>query len=110
VSGALDSLSSCRKHNPLKKELSHLDHCSSTPRDSKADSHYKKMVFDSCEKFVGPMPVEDFLSEFVPSNTKESRPTVKIPFGPRTVSENENEFASIPKLIDDCHHLMLFTD
>ncbi len=68
------------------------------------------MAFDACEIFVGPMSVEQFISEFVPINTKESRPTVKIPFGPRAVSENENEFASIPTFIDYCHHLILFTD
>ncbi len=95
---------------PLRKEVGNPGLYSSTPRDSKADSRYKKMAIDAWENFVGPMTMEDFLSEFVPSNTKESRPKVEISFDHKTVSQFETEFASIATLIDDFRHLMLLTD
>ncbi|KAH9174768.1 hypothetical protein EDB89DRAFT_2241537 [Lactarius sanguifluus] len=50
-----------------------------------------------CEKFVGPMPVESFLTEFVPE-APNTRPTTAIAFAHKTVSQNENEFASIATL------------
>jgi len=76
---------SCRKYtigdyssqNSKRKPWSLLIH---TTRDSKVGSRYKKMAFDACGNFVGPMSVEDFLSEFVPSNKKESRPKVEISY------------------------------
>ncbi len=95
---------------PHKIEVSNPGLYSSTPRDSKAESRYKKMALDAYDNFVGPMTVEQFLSEFVPSKTTESRPIVKIPFDDETVSENEKKFVSISMLIDDVRHLMLFTD
>ena len=95
---------------PLKKESNNPGLYSSTPRYSKAGSRYKKMAIDACENFVGPLTVETFLSEFVPSNTKEPRPIVEIPFDYETVSQYETEFASIAMLIDDFRHLMLYTD
>ncbi|KAH8984957.1 hypothetical protein EDB92DRAFT_1459802 [Lactarius akahatsu] len=55
------------------------------------------MAFDACEKFVGPMPVESFLSEFVPEASK-IRPAAAITFAHKTVSQNENEFI---QLIED---------
>ncbi|KAH9017104.1 hypothetical protein EDB83DRAFT_2271270, partial [Lactarius deliciosus] len=55
------------------------------------------MAFDACEKFVGPMPVESFLSEFVPK-APNTRPTTAITFVHKTVSQNENEFI---QLIED---------
>jgi len=68
------------------------------------------MALDACDNFVGPMTVEQFLLEFVPNNTKGSRPIVDIPFEHDTVSEKEEDFASIATPIDDFRHLTLFTD
>ncbi|KAH8977382.1 hypothetical protein EDB86DRAFT_3165665 [Lactarius hatsudake] len=83
---------------PLRKEVSNAGPHSSTPAKSRASSRYKNMAFDACEKFVGPMPVELFLSEFVPE-APNTRPTAAITFAHKTVSQNENEFASIATLI-----------
>ncbi|KAH9000867.1 hypothetical protein EDB86DRAFT_3101166 [Lactarius hatsudake] len=83
---------------PLRKEASNAGPHSSTPAKSRASSRYKNMAFDACEKFVGPMPVELFLSEFVPE-APNTRPTAAITFAHKTVSQNENEFASIATLI-----------
>ncbi|KAH9020339.1 hypothetical protein EDB84DRAFT_1678942 [Lactarius hengduanensis] len=55
------------------------------------------MAFDACEKFVGPMPVKLFLSEFVPK-APNTRPTAAITFVHQKVSQNENEFI---QLIED---------
>ncbi|KAI0297805.1 hypothetical protein B0F90DRAFT_1819123 [Multifurca ochricompacta] len=49
------------------------------------------MTFDASEKFVGPMPIDKFLSEFVPKAHKP-RPTNTISFTQSTVSQHENEF------------------
>ncbi|KAH9953895.1 hypothetical protein BC827DRAFT_1379725 [Russula dissimulans] len=49
------------------------------------------MARDACEKFVGPMPVDEFLSEFVPEAT-EVRPEDKFMFPASSVSQNEDDF------------------
>ncbi|KAH9960891.1 hypothetical protein BC827DRAFT_1376549 [Russula dissimulans] len=49
------------------------------------------MARDACEKFVGPMPVDEFLLEFVPEAT-EPRPVDKIMFPASSVSQNEDNF------------------
>ncbi|KAH9960890.1 hypothetical protein BC827DRAFT_1384148 [Russula dissimulans] len=49
------------------------------------------MARDACEKFVGPMPVDEFLLEFVPEAT-EVRPADKIMFLAPSVSQNEDYF------------------
>ncbi|KAH9174774.1 hypothetical protein EDB89DRAFT_1904348 [Lactarius sanguifluus] len=90
-------------NTPLRKEVSNAGPHSSTPAKSRASSRYKNMAFDACEKFVGPMPVELFLSEFLPEAPK-IRPTAAITFAHKTVSQNENEFASIATLIDAPPH------
>ncbi|KAH8984954.1 hypothetical protein EDB92DRAFT_1950421 [Lactarius akahatsu] len=56
------------------------------------------MAVDACERFLGPMPVEFFLSEFIPE-APNTRPTAAITFANKTASQNENEFASIATLI-----------
>ncbi|KAH9174765.1 hypothetical protein EDB89DRAFT_469874 [Lactarius sanguifluus] len=55
------------------------------------------MAVDACERFVGPIPVELFLSEFVPE-APNTRPTTAITFAHKTASQNENEFI---QLIED---------
>ncbi|KAH9038582.1 hypothetical protein EDB85DRAFT_2141809 [Lactarius pseudohatsudake] len=85
-------------NTPLRKEVSNAGPHSSTPAKSRASSRYKNMAFDACEKFIGPMPVKLFLSEFVPEAPK-TRPTAAITFAHKAVSQNENEFASIATLI-----------
>ncbi|KAH9039503.1 hypothetical protein EDB85DRAFT_2141023 [Lactarius pseudohatsudake] len=84
-------------NTPLSKEVSNTGPHSSTPAKSRASSRYKNMAFDACEKFVGPMPVKLFLSEFVPK-APNTRPTAAITFVHQKVSQNENEFASIATL------------
>lgn len=48
------------------------------------------MTFDIRNKFVGPMPVKDFLEEFVP-NALTPRPQSEISFH-EPVLQNENKF------------------
>jgi hypothetical protein len=57
------------------------------------------MTFDLCEKFVGPMPVNVFLKEFVPE-APAARPHDNFTFCEDSVSQNEDEFVCIPILID----------
>jgi len=55
------------------------------------------MTLEACEKFVGPMPVNDFLSEFVPDAAKDAagkRPANEISFAFASVSQNEKSFVS----------------
>ncbi|KAH9992538.1 hypothetical protein BJV74DRAFT_834726 [Russula compacta] len=51
------------------------------------------MILDACENFVGPMPVVEFLSEFIPEAT-QTRPENKIKLDHLTVSQNEDAFVS----------------
>jgi hypothetical protein len=46
-----------------------------------------------CEKFVGPMPVNEFLSEFVPE-AAEKRPANEISFSDLSTSQKEEKFVS----------------
>ncbi|KAH9017122.1 hypothetical protein EDB83DRAFT_192136 [Lactarius deliciosus] len=55
------------------------------------------MAVNACERFVGPIPVELFLSHFVPQAPK-TRPAAAITFPHLAVSQNENEFI---QLIED---------
>ncbi|KAH9051849.1 hypothetical protein EDB87DRAFT_1826506 [Lactarius vividus] len=64
------------------------------------------MASDACDKFVGPMPVELFLSNFVPQ-APNTRPTATITFTHSAVSENENQIASIITLVDAPSHTFL---
>ncbi|KAH9038577.1 hypothetical protein EDB85DRAFT_2287515 [Lactarius pseudohatsudake] len=89
---------------PLRKEVSNAGPHSSTPAKSRASSRYKNMAFDTCEKFVGPMPVKLFLSEFVPEAPK-TQPTAAITFAHKTVSQNENEFIHVIEDAGICPNL-----
>jgi hypothetical protein len=53
-----------------------------------------EMTREACEKFVGPMPVNEFLSEFIPETT-EKRPSKNIKFSPSSVSQKEDKFVSL---------------
>ena len=75
---------------PLKRDLPGSQTHTSTPQP-KASLRYKEMTREACEKFVGPMPVDMFLSEFVPRATMQ-RPTDSIPFSISSVSQNEDAF------------------
>jgi len=57
------------------------------------------MAFDLSEKFVGPMPVDAFLEEFVPE-APAARPQDNFAFSEDSVSQNETKFARPPILID----------
>ncbi|KAI0296767.1 hypothetical protein B0F90DRAFT_1018720 [Multifurca ochricompacta] len=49
------------------------------------------MTLDTCERFVGPVPVSEFLTEFV-SGAQERRPTNQISFPHSSISQHEDEF------------------
>ncbi|KAH8977385.1 hypothetical protein EDB86DRAFT_2817875 [Lactarius hatsudake] len=100
-------LGSTPSNTPLRKEVSNAGPHSSTPAKSRASSRYKNMAFDACEKFVGPMPVELFLSEFVPE-APNTRPTATITFAHKTVSQNENEFIQLIEDAGLCPNLKFF--
>ena len=65
------------------------------------------MTFDICNRFVGPMPVKDFLEEFVP-DALTPRPQGEFSFHKPRVSQNENEFVSPPSV--DAHTLSIIPD
>ncbi|KAI0296756.1 hypothetical protein B0F90DRAFT_1018028 [Multifurca ochricompacta] len=64
------------------------------------------MTFDASEKFVGPMPVKEFLKEFVPE-AHEIRPTDEILFGESTASRHEDSFIQAIKTAGLCPKLKL---
>jgi hypothetical protein len=55
------------------------------------------MTFDICSKFVGPMPLDVFLHEFVP-DAPAPRPAGDFLFSKTSVTKNEDEFVSSPQL------------
>jgi hypothetical protein len=57
-----------------------------------ASERYADMTFDTCEQFLGPMPVEDFLKEFI-KEAPTACPQGGFAFSKTSVSQNENEFA-----------------
>ena len=58
------------------------------------------MTFDNCDRFVGPMPVQDFLDDFLPSTeVPDSRPEGDFTFSQPSVLLNEVEFVSLFTLI-----------
>jgi hypothetical protein len=80
----------------LKRDLSGSQAHSSVSQEQqqKASAQYKEMTVDTCEKFVGPMPVDVFLSDFVPK-APEKRPTNDFGFSHSSVSQKEDEFVSL---------------
>jgi hypothetical protein len=81
---------------PLKRDIPGSAAHTTTPRKS-ASGRYKDATFDMCEHFVGPMPVEDFLKEFV-QEAPTARPQGSFTFSEPTVSQNETEFARLLRL------------
>ena len=80
------------KLTPLKHDrLGSQAHSSGPPL--KASTLYEEMTREACEKFVGPMPVKKFLSEFVPKAAKQ-RPANETGFHHPSASQKENEFVS----------------
>src|ERR1700679_3546803 len=80
------------KPTPLKHDrLGSQAHSSGPP--PKASILYKEMTREACDKFVGPMPVEDFLSVFVPEAAGK-RPANEISFSDASVSQKEETFVS----------------
>ena len=80
------------KTTPLKHNINGSQAHSSYPQP-KASERYLDMTHDACEKFVGPMPVVEFLSEFIPE-ASEKQPDNKFMFPHSSVSENEDIFVS----------------
>ena len=83
---------------PLRRDISGSEAHASTP-PKKASDRYADMTFDMCEKFVGPMPVNLFLQEFIPE-APIPRPKGDVTFSRSSVSQNEDEFASPSILIN----------
>ena len=83
---------------PLKRDLPGTEVHTSTAA-KRASERYLDMTFDICNKFVGPMPVTDFLAEFVPA-APSPRPQGEFPFHEPRVSQNENKFVSLPISVD----------
>ena len=83
---------------PLKRDLPGSETHTST-LTKRASERYLDMTFDMCNKFVGPMPVKEFLEEFVP-DAPTPRPQGEFSFHKSCVSQNENEFVSPPSSID----------
>jgi hypothetical protein len=79
------------KPTPLKRDISGSEAHSSTPPSQRASDRYQEMTLEACEKFVGPMPIDQFLSEFVPQ-APNGRPANEIMFSHSSVSQNEDEF------------------
>jgi len=80
------------KPTPLKHDrLGSQAHSSGTP--PKASILYKEMTRNACDKFVGPMPVNEFLLEFVPEAAGK-RPADGINFSDTSVSQKEESFVS----------------
>jgi len=79
---------------PLKRDLPGTEAHTSTPT-KRASERYLNMTFDIYNKFVGPMPVTDFLKEFVP-DAPSPRPQGEFSFREPRVSQNENKFVSVP--------------
>ena len=92
---------------PLKRDISGYETHTSTP-PKKALDRYADMTFDTCEKFVGPMPVNLFLQEFIPEAPTPS-PKGDFSFSKSSVSQNEDEFASSSISID-LYKLMIIPD
>ena len=83
---------------PLKRDISGSEAHTSTP-PKKAPDRYADMTFDTCEKFVGPMPVKLFLQEFIPE-APIPRPKGDVTLSQSSVSQNEDEFVSPSIRID----------
>jgi hypothetical protein len=88
------------KTTPLKRDLSGSQSHTSTP-ELRASTRYKEMTIDAGERFVGPMPIAQFLSDFVPKASKK-RPKNNFVFDHSSVSQNEDEFASPSTFKHDC--------
>ena len=88
------------KPTPLKHDRLGSQAHSSGPLP-KASTLYMEMTREACDKFVGPMPVNEFLSEFIPETTKK-RPSKNIKFSHSSVSRKEKAFVChrIPSVID----------
>ncbi|KAI9431634.1 hypothetical protein F5148DRAFT_1155081 [Russula earlei] len=74
---------------PQTEQRSHTR--TSTPQKL-ASERYKDMTWDVCDKFVGPMPIAEFLSEFVPEASQARKTERIISFDKRSVSHNEDHF------------------
>ncbi len=80
------------KPTPLKHDRLGSQAHSSGPLP-KASILYKEMTREACDKFVGPMPVNEFLLEFVPE-ADGKRPANEISFSDKSVSQKEKTFVS----------------
>jgi len=83
---------------PLKRDLPGTEAHTSSPTKT-ALERYLDMTFDICNKFVGPMPVNDFLEEFIPA-APSPRPQGEFPFHEPRASEKENKSVSLPPTVD----------
>ncbi len=87
--------SALSKTAPLKRDIHGSQTHSSTPYQ-RASLRYKEMAWDACDKFVGPMPVNEFLSDFIPETTLK-RPASEITFTYKSVSETEDVYIRLER-------------
>ncbi|KAI9437383.1 hypothetical protein F5148DRAFT_1294246 [Russula earlei] len=66
------------------------------------------MTWDVCDKFVGPMPIAEFLSEFVPEASQARKTERIISFDKRSVSHNEDHFIQAIKTSGLADNLTFF--
>ena len=107
-SQGIDSGTILSDTTPLKRDIPGSEARTSTPPRG-ASERYADMTFDNCDRFVGPMPVQDFLDDFLPSpEAPASRPRGDLTFSKPSVSQNEVEFAS-PFTLINVHTIKLTT-
>ncbi|KAI9507089.1 hypothetical protein F5148DRAFT_1285638 [Russula earlei] len=75
---------------PFKRNLSGSQAYSSAP-PKKASLKYRKMTKDICDKFIRPMPILEFFSEFMPQ-ASQARETNEISFAETSISQCEDQF------------------
>ena len=78
---------------PLRRDIAGSAAHTST-RQKNASKRYADMTFDICDQFLGPMPVKDFLEEFI-REAPTARPQGSFAFSKSSVSQNEKEFARL---------------
>jgi hypothetical protein len=83
---------------PLRRDLTGTAAHASTDQKNAAE-RYADMTFDMCEQFLGPMPVKEFLEEFI-REPPTARPQGGFAFSQSSVSQNEKEFARLLHLVD----------
>jgi hypothetical protein len=78
---------------PSRRDIAGSAAHTSTPQKN-ASERYADMTFTMREQFLGPMPVKDFLKEFI-REAPTACPQGSFTFSEASVSQNENNFARL---------------